>query len=107
MAGYNLSLPQLFLSCNQKNVRIIVKKDIPARLYWSCRRGMLELDVLLGNFLNEAYSDLNEKDQKIFVNLLSENDQDLFMWLTGKNTPTDDNFAEIVAKIREHAKNRH
>ena len=25
------------------------------RIRWACRRGMLELDVLLGNFLDHAY----------------------------------------------------
>jgi len=84
-----------------------VKKDPPARLYWSCRRGMLELDVLLGNFLKEAYMDLSLAEQEDFIRLLNENDQDLFIWLTGKNTPIDVNFAKMVVKIREHAKNRH
>ncbi len=77
-----------------------------SRLRWACRRGMLELDVLLGNFLEEAYATLSPEDQANFVNLLECNDQELFMWLTGKEKPTDPVFILMVEKIRHHAKTR-
>lgn len=80
---------------------------VPSRLRWACRRGMLELDVLLGNFLEEVYSSLSEEEQLGFVHLLSENDQDLFMWLTGKASPSNLDFIKMVEKIRDHAKHRH
>ena len=79
---------------------------IHPRLRWSCRRGMLELDVLLGNFLEEAYLTSSDEDQKKFVELLDRNDQELFMWLTGKETPSQPEFIDIVGKIRHHAKIR-
>ena len=78
-----------------------------SKLRWACRRGMLELDVLLGNFLEEAYANLPVDKQQIFVELLDNNDQDLFGWLTGRNTAPTLKIAEIVDKIREHAYNRH
>jgi antitoxin CptB len=81
--------------------------EIPPQLRWSCRRGMLELDVLLGNFLEEAYVSLSESDQTTFVDLLSENDQDLFNWLTGRQPPQNPKLAQMVEKIRHHAQNRH
>ena len=80
---------------------------IPAKLRWACRRGMLELDVLLGNFLEEAFITLDSHDQEQFVQLLDNNDQDLFMWLTGRTIPPKANTAAIVGKVREHAYNRH
>ncbi len=80
---------------------------VPSRLRWACRRGMLELDVLLGNFLEEVYTNLTEEEQFIFVQLLSENDQDLFLWLTGKEPPNHSDFIMMVEKIRYHAKHRH
>lgn len=76
-----------------------------SRLRWACRRGMLELDVLLGNFLEEAYKALPVEDQVSFVNLLECNDQELFMWLTGKETPPVAH-APMVEKIRHHAQTR-
>lgn len=82
-------------------------KEIPARLRWQCRRGMLELDVLLGKFLEQAYLNLSEADQTLFVQLLACNDQELFMWLTGKEIPNDPNLLIMVEKIRENARNKY
>lgn len=84
-----------------------MEKPIPPRLYWACRRGMLELDVLLGNFLKGAYGSLSENDQALFVRLLESSDQDLFVWLTGKEQVPDPEFAAMIEKIRSYAKHRH
>jgi antitoxin CptB len=81
-------------------------KKLP-QLRWACRRGMLELDVLLGNFLEEVFTKLSQLDQVNFEHLLTNSDQDLFMWLTGRTTPENPIEAAIVAKIRDHAYNRH
>jgi antitoxin CptB len=78
-----------------------------SKLRWACRRGMLELDVLLGNYLEEAYPTASPEDQALFVLLLDNNDQDLFTWLTGRITPEHPEIATIVTKIRKHAYNRH
>jgi len=81
---------------------------ISPHLRWACRRGMLELDILLGNFLEEAYLSLSEQGQAIFVRLLTEaNDQELFMWLIGKEKTRDADFASMIEKIRYHAEHRH
>lgn len=83
------------------------KSEIPPRLRWACRRGMLELDVLLGKFLEEAYIDLPPQDQALFVKLLECNDQELFDWLTGKKPATAPDLAMMVEKVRYHAQHRH
>lgn len=77
-----------------------------SRLRWACRRGMLELDVLLGVFLEEAFLKLPKEQQELFVQLLSCNDQELFEWLTGKKEP-DPEFKTMVEQVRTHAKHRH
>lgn len=84
-----------------------MQTKIPSQLYWACRRGMLELDVLLGNFLAEAYLNASPAEQARFIKLLDCNDQDLFMWLTNKETPPDPDLCLIIAQIRQHAKTRH
>lgn len=81
--------------------------EIPPKLRWECRRGMLELDVLLGYFLNEVYLTLSVDEQAIFVNLLKSNDQDLFYWLTDQRVPKEADFADMIKRIKMHAKNRH
>lgn len=78
--------------------------EIPPKLRWACRRGMLELDVLLGNFLEQAYLTLSSDDQAIFVKLLDRNDQELFNWLTLKEVPDDLDLLQMVNKVRAHAR---
>ncbi|OGT38113.1 MAG: hypothetical protein A3F11_10845 [Gammaproteobacteria bacterium RIFCSPHIGHO2_12_FULL_37_14] len=80
-------------------------ENIP-RLQWACRRGMLELDVLLGNFLKEAYLQLSLPDKLLFIQLLQCSDQELFSWLIGHKTPKDNKLAKIVKKIYQHARSR-
>ena len=84
-----------------------METTLPVHLRWQCRRGMLELDVLLGHFLTEAYLSLSVQDQDTFVRLLACNDQSLFNWFTGIEQADDEILAAMVAKILTHAKNRH
>lgn len=77
-----------------------------AKLQWACRRGMLELDVILSNFLKEAYSSLSDEDKSHFVDLLSCPDPVLFDWLMGREMPEDAHLAKITEIIRNHAKSR-
>jgi antitoxin CptB len=72
------------------------------QLRWSCRRGMLELDILLGGFLESGFLQLNQFDQQCFIELLSYEDQELFFWFTARETPPD-HMQDIVQKIKAHA----
>ncbi|WP_027966639.1 succinate dehydrogenase assembly factor 2 [Halomonas halocynthiae] len=73
------------------------------RLYWHCRRGMWELDLLLVPFLEQRYAQLDEKDQALFRALIDEEDQDLFVWLMRREWPTNPEWQRIVKMIVEHA----
>jgi antitoxin CptB len=74
-----------------------------SRLEWACRRGMLELDVLLGKFLKKAYPGLSEEEKLQFVRLLGCPDPDLFDWLMGHDVPADEGLAKIVELVRRNA----
>jgi antitoxin CptB len=76
-----------------------------SQLQWACRRGMLELDVLLSNFLREAYSKAAYEDQQSFIELLNCADPELFTWLMGYEAPPHE-FMKIVGMIRQHARSR-
>ena len=73
------------------------------RLSWQCRRGMRELDVLLGRFLDQRYSSLNDNEHKTFERLLAYPDAVLLELLMGRMTPADPDVAEIVTQIRNTA----
>lgn len=69
------------------------------RLKWHCRRGMLELDLLLEPFLEEEFEKLELADKERFYKLIQEEDQDMFMWFMQKETPKDPDLARIVKII--------
>lgn len=77
-----------------------------SKLQWACRRGMLELDVLLGNFLKEAYFNLELADKHRFINLLTHQDPELYAWLLGQESPEEEGAVRIIEKIRNHARAR-
>lgn len=69
------------------------------RLAWHSRRGMLELDVLLGPFLNEVYRDLPKEDQARYKKLIDCEDPDLFSWFMRNSVPSDPDHAKMVNMI--------
>ena len=69
------------------------------RLWWHRRRGMLELDVLLLPFLEEAYRDLDPEDQERYRKLLSCEDTDMFEWFMQRSKPQDPDLQRIVEII--------
>jgi antitoxin CptB len=69
------------------------------RLAWHSRRGMLELDVLLIPFLNEAYRDLSPEDQRRYKNLLDCEDPDLFSWFMRHAVPDNPDHLRMVNMI--------
>jgi len=71
-----------------------------ARMRWKCRRGMLELDLLLRDFLDNGYRDLDEAGQQLFDRMLDYPDAVLLEWLMGRIRPTDKDVAQIVDNIR-------
>ena len=76
------------------------------QVQWKCRRGMLELDLLLSAFCNERYLHLTADQQQVFVCLLEEKDPVLALWLLGHDAPEDANLQEMVQLIIEHYRNR-
>ena len=64
------------------------------RLKWKCRRGLLELDLVLERYLraNPADAELSE--------LLELPDNDLWDIVSGRSDRYDGRFAAIVARLR-------
>jgi antitoxin CptB len=48
-----------------------------SQLYWQCRRGSLELDLLLRSYLENDYPSATEQKRQQFVELLKLEDDDL------------------------------
>jgi antitoxin CptB len=58
-------------------------KDIE-RIRWRCRRGLLELDIILGRFVERHYAGLDEPGRDAFDALLDMPDTELWDMITGK-----------------------
>ncbi|MDR3502572.1 MAG: succinate dehydrogenase assembly factor 2 [Legionella sp.] len=71
-----------------------------ARLAWHCRRGMLELDLILQRFLEQGLDKLSADELNAFDSLLSCTDPELYAWLMGQIDPEDNELKAIVTLIR-------
>lgn len=73
-----------------------------ARVKWACRRGMLELDVLVMPFFEECFDELSEQQQRDFISLLTCDDPDLFKWMMQHGRSENPAHAMMVDKIVAH-----
>lgn len=67
--------------------------------FLNCRRGMLELDVILLNFLDVRYYDLDLQFKKDFYDFLLESDNNLYLWLVKKKYTNTSNFFYIIEDV--------
>jgi len=84
---------------------MVKKSGEHGRLRWKCRRGMLELDLLLLPFLEDHFDDLSEKQKTIFERMLDEEDPVLHSWFMHHVIPEDKEFAAMVDYIRSALQN--
>ena len=74
-----------------------------ARLYWQCRRGMLELDLVLQAFLDHRYDQASPDERRAFEALLNYPDALLFEYVMGRVIPTDSQLAHVITQLRAPA----
>jgi antitoxin CptB len=71
-----------------------------SRLRWRCRRGMRELDQLLGWYLDSRYAGSDDAAKEAFSTLLDQQDPELWDWLMGRTQPGLEAWRRIVDEIR-------
>ena len=54
------------------------------RVRWRSRRGLLELDIVLGRFIEQHYAQLDEAGQRAFEALLDMPDNTLWDMIAGR-----------------------
>lgn len=54
------------------------------RIRWQCRRGLLEMDLILQRFLAEDFDSLTPDELLLFKELLGEVDTVLLAWVMGQ-----------------------
>lgn len=68
------------------------------RLRWRCRRGMRELDRLLGRYLDRRWALAPETEREAFEALLGVEDDALWRWFMGREAPPL-RFAGMIATV--------
>jgi len=69
----------------------------------SMRRGIKEMDIILMRFSDTRLGDLDEAALGVYEDLLSENDHDIYQWVSGqKEVPA--RFAPLVSEIAQNGK---
>jgi len=69
------------------------------RLRWRCRRGMRELDHLLGRWLAQHWAQSTPSEQAMFEALLDCEDDKLWRWFMGYEACPDAQQAQFIARI--------
>lgn len=77
----------------------MAESELKRRYRWQCRRGLLEVDVVLNNYLDQVFDDDTAAHQQLFGRLLAEQDADLFEWFTRRSQPGDSELAAYVEHI--------
>ena len=71
-----------------------------SRLRWLCRRGMRELDVVLGGYLEQNYATASGEEQALFRSLLELPDPDLYGMLLGRSRIDDPGLERLIRLLR-------
>jgi antitoxin CptB len=71
-----------------------------SELKWRCRRGMLELDILLNTYLDSSYGRMSREQGELFSEILDYPDQVLFDLLLGNMQSGSDGVNRMVADIQ-------
>jgi antitoxin CptB len=70
------------------------------RIRWRCRRGMLELDIVLQGFVDKHYMQLNKTELQHFDTLLSLPDNDLWDTITSKKELEDIRLRPVLQLLQ-------
>lgn len=67
----------------------------------SMRRGIREMDLILGAYADTALSAMAPAELDLYDALLSENDHDLYQWVSGQ-AATPARYEVLIATIAAH-----
>ena len=70
------------------------------RARWRCRRGLLELDIVLQRFMDEYYAKLDEAELRQFEILLDLPDNDLWDMIALKKEAEDIGLKPVLHLLR-------
>jgi antitoxin CptB len=70
------------------------------RIQWHCRRGLLELDLVLERFVAHHLDRLSADQTEVFKELLAYEDNDLLDMVMGRAEPVNENLSAVLNMMR-------
>jgi antitoxin CptB len=70
------------------------------RLAWRCRRGLLELDIVLQRFVAQHYDGLSTAELSAFDAMLALPDNDFWTLVSSDNVTSDTATMAVINKIK-------
>jgi antitoxin CptB len=70
------------------------------RARWRCRRGLLELDIVLQRFMDKHYPQLSDTELQQFATLLDLPDNDLWDMITTRKEPGDASLHPVLRLLQ-------
>ena len=71
------------------------------RIRFQTRRGLLELDILLGRFMDKEFQHLSDDEMAVFVEILDLPDQEFLALVNEKEEAGKPYFVPLLEKIRK------
>ena len=65
----------------------------------SMRRGIKEMDLILGGFAQTGLVRLSDEALTLYDQMLNENDHDLYQWVTGQ-AATPPSYTDLISRIQ-------
>ncbi len=76
------------------------------KIRWQCRRGLLELDLILERFNEQYLGSLDAEQLERFKELLGYYDNDLLDLVKGRATAPDRRYDYVLQRLRTFASTR-
>ncbi|MBL8496565.1 succinate dehydrogenase assembly factor 2 [Nitrosomonas sp. JL21] len=71
------------------------------RARWRCRRGLLELDIILQRFMDRYYAQLDDQGLAQFERLLDLPDNDLWELIAKRQVTNDENMQHVLTLLQK------
>ena len=71
------------------------------KIRFQTRRGLLELDLILGRFMEKEFEQLNNEELAVFVEILEFQDQDLLALVNGYMQTEKTHLISLLDRIRQ------
>lgn len=72
-----------------------------ARVRWRCRRGLMELEIILDRFLQAHYAALSAAEHAAFNELLTYQDADLWSLVSGEAREPEEIKSKLINLLRQ------